>query len=142
MTWIKHRKLWLMHFFDNNNNKFGWRIFHIKIPWALERSAQFEYFMSCVVHCSLVQHSISSAPPDGASPGVIRWSQPCQFLSYWREILFLLITAVSATRWNVELLKWEIVFKLPFCIQMLWKAEIWTEYSYELVFYPIWFSVA
>ena len=51
-------------------------------------------------------------------------------------------TAVSAARWNVELLQWEMVFKSPFCIQKLWKAEIWTEYSYDLVLYPIWFSVA
>ena len=43
-------------------------------------------------------------------------------------------TAVSAAWWNVKLLQWKMVFKSPFWIQKLWKAEILTEYSYELVF--------
>ena len=37
---------------------------------------------------------------------------------------------------------WKMVFKSPFWIRKLWKAEIWTEYSYDLVVGPIRFSVA
>ena len=33
-------------------------------------------------------------------------------------------------------------FKSPFWIQKLWKADIWTWYSYDLVFYDVNFSVA
>ena len=51
-------------------------------------------------------------------------------------------TAVSAARGIVELLQWKMVFKSPFWIRKLWKAEIWTEYSYDLVFGPIIFLVA
>ena len=50
-------------------------------------------------------------------------------------------TAVSAARWIVELLQWKIVFKSPFLIWKLLKAEIWTEYSYDLAFCPIRFLV-
>ena len=52
------------------------------------------------------------------------------------------LTAVSATRWNVELLQWKLVFKSPFWIQKLGKAKIWTEYSYDLMFHSIMFLVA
>ena len=35
-----------------------------------------------------------------------------------------------------------MVFKSPFWMWKLWNAEIWTEYSYDLVFCPIRFLVA
>ena len=45
-----------------------------------------------------------------------------------------LYTDVLAARSNVKLLQWKRVFKSPFWIQKLQKAEILTEYLYDLVF--------
>ena len=50
-------------------------------------------------------------------------------------------TPVSAARRNMKLLHGEMVFKSPFWIQKLCKAKIRTEYSCDLVFSAVSFSL-